>query len=523
MANMPQYNYSIPNRIVPGLPQNFTNQTMTTHNDLDRVMLAKPQILEAYVRHQLESTGMLSEIIAHFGNNNIMGFANGAAYSGRNGEMSGELIGKNMKVLDHYQYTWRGKAPDGFVYKLTRAVNNTAVTTLGGIEFVVYLNKDLVSPNDVFLLADQKTNLKVVRVNQSGANPNECAVTMRLLTSFQGAGEYVQQKLLDKGAELTRAYNQQSSKSSFGSRTQVKFGEWYTNYLSTIRYEWDMTGMASNMKIQADQVKWLVYTDENGLQYPYYTNVLQYNMMREMLKGIDNMLFIGKRDITPDGKFRRDEKGFEFVSGDGLYYQSQSRYRRSYTVFNEYMIEDVLNKASEDNNGENPTLLCMGGRTFRTNFDRLMRNAFRANPRDLFWSGTKAVDGLEGLNGAMGFKSNFKVYATAAGTFVVGETNYFDRKSNAKLMLSDGTDYNSNRAIIVNMGQNIYGQNYELPFQLVTMKNSWMRRAKQATIADTVNGYGAPEDVVSEHLMCRAGIAAYNPNSIMEFYKDVNS
>jgi len=516
---------TMPGRITPGLPDRLNNIDLMHVPDLKLVGLSKPAVLQAYVNHLSESTGMLSEILAHTGSKHIADALNGNPIVDMQ-NTGGQMLKSRLKVIGNHEFIWQGKRPQGFVYSFTRTVASPETTTLNGAEFTAYIDNELIDPEDMLLLDDLRTQIKVVRKDSYQANPGETRIVARLIIDSGTTTQYVNPMLLRRGSEAARFYNQKPSVSTFGSKVGVGFGDWYKESLSTIRWEWNISDMAQKMQItNPNAMVPMAYTyqdaDGQNVTVPYMVNALDYELDKEMWKSIDNMLFAGKADVDSNGKFKRDARGYEYISGNGLVYQQNSRLCLTYNNFNSAFMDQMFTTFRMDS-GKTPWLLAMGGVAFRGSFDRYMRETFRVNPEVLYWSNQGPQVG-EGFlkNGVQGFRSNFKVYSTAIGHFIVGDTNYFDAKHMPSgLRMSDGTNYNSHSAYILNVTDNFAGGGNRPAFDLVTLKDSFMREGKLASLTDNNGGYfSTPEDISSKHKISRAGIACFEPNMLMEVSK----
>ena len=210
-----------------------------------------------------------------------------------------------------------------------------------------------------------------------------------------------------------------------------------------------------------------------------------------------------------------------YYSGSGLYYQANRRLKREYNKLNDFtIINDMMEGMYYDalENSEEVVMLVIGGLKWRQEFDKLMRNEFRASPEVLYFDGLgnfhTASQGKD--KGIMGIRSNFTYYETPVGKFIVSKCNYFDGKGRATRYTGEGAREQSYRALVINMSKMIGGQH---AFTQVTLNG-------RQNVLGRVAGLSNPgpdgvltttRDVEGEHMLTMQGIALHNPNCIGEF------
>ena len=517
MSLNPQ-NYGIPGLIRPGLPRELSNQTMTVHNDLKRVGMANPEILDGVFQHFYEGTGMLSEIMYYLDKsyNPLAKLKNQAKEKRQAGKSI--LDSQKVKELANYEFAWRVRAPQGFVYRVVEepAFNVDGTVGRGGVPFSFVINKDLVDVDDVFMLNDGINQVKVL-ARQYDA-PNRTRITVRLLIDEGGVNQAIPRFSLSLNSELSRVYNQKPEASTHGSKVLVRFGEWFRQSMTTMRFEWNMTGHAAHTKTgNKNNVTWLTWTGYDGKVGAYWIETWRYEMMREAAKAMDNMLFWGKRDIEATGRFRSDARGYQYITGDGAYHQSNNRFKREYTNLNDFsIIDDIMKSMYYTSNGVKPTFVVLPGIEFRLGFDKLIRNEFNQVPQVLYFDGQGNFNSADKRDtGINGIRSTFNYYETPVGKFIVSECNYFDRQEWARRYTNEGLNEQSFRAILINIEKDEFGMD---PLTLVSM-------AGRKNVIGRIAGMSDPgpdgvlttaQDIQGEHLLTSAGIALHNPNCIAE-------
>jgi hypothetical protein len=512
---------AIPNRITPGVPDELLNQPMNEYNDLRRVLMAKPHILEAVGKHFTEGTGLVSELLYHTKSNSTTVLGDDGQYRNSAGN---ERIAKNIEIIGNHEFAWRIAAPRNWLYRIQSTVplGGDGKIGTGGRSFYLVLSKQLGDQDDVIMLADGNTQV-IVDAPPVMLGDGSMRVRVKLLLKKGGQNAHIPQYLLSAGAECKCIYNMKPEASEHGSKIRVPFGDWAKNYMTTQRWEWNLTGLAAHTKISPDAAKQLVYFNKgkNRLE-KYWIPVLDYEMMRASYMNIDNQLFWGKKNINPDGSFRKDQKGRVYFSGDGIYHQINRRLKRQYFRMNSFrMFDDMLRSIRYDSAStthKKPVLLVFAGSEFRVQFDRLIRNEFKLSPEVLFFDGKGGYQtgATKKYGDIRGIKSNFNYYETPNGIFLVSQCNYFDSRQLPTLYDQGGIPEQSYRGIIVNISPTVGGQDVMTLVSLAGRQN----------VIGRINGMSNPgaggqlsttADVEGKQMLNMCGVGVHNPNCIGEF------
>lgn len=492
---------NVPGKIYPGFAPELVNQKMTEFNDLRHVMAVKPEILDATSVLFAEQYGVISEIMVYLD----------AYYSPNKAKAQGgnySRMEKNIKLLGNHEYAWRLQNPSNFVYQFTRDPEGPGVDTglgVDGTEFIVYLNRLPLDQDDVIELADNMSHIMIVTPPESTGLDYKCRV--RALTEF--SGQVIQPFLLKRGMEASYAYNIKPEGSEHGSRVRTSFGSWMTNYMTTMRFEWDITGTAAHTKTN---VQWFSYSNPlTGKQEAYWMPVWDYEMMAKAQMSAEHFLFNGKKAVTPGGQWVADRRGKLYYSGDGLYTQCSKKLRIGYNELNENDLEIMMKTLKLDSIGivGKPRYVCVGGLEFRLQFDKLLRKYFNIEPHVLFH-----VD-----QDGMKLQSKFVKYEVGPlGEFYVLEGDFFDSKANASYYDNLGARLASYRGIVINVSELLGGQKAAMI----------VSRAGRQNVVGRVAGMSNPgpdgvlsttADVEGKHLLKEIGIACFNPYCLGEFYK----
>lgn len=518
---------SIPNRLTNNLPKNMTNQKMTEYNDLRRVGLTNPHIMKAWAQHFVEHKGFLSELLMYL-NKDYNPMAAADRRKKGTDTMRDSVFAKNMTIINNHEFAWRGKAPQFSIYKFTEntAATSNLQTGFGTTEFYITLNKHLGSKDDVIMLNDRTTQLIITAPPTFNIDGTMRCRVKRLYAREEQP--FITQtgvpiNMLAKGCEAAIIYNIKPEASDFGSRVEWHFGDWYRNFMTTQRYEWDITGLAAHTK--TEKTHWFTYCDENGTPGAYWTTESHIKMMRQLTERRENALFQGLPNLDANGQPERDSLGRTYYSGTGFYHQCNRRLRRFYNDFTDFsLIDDMLSDVADDTTNGKPVLYASMGRQLRLAFDKVCRNEFKFNPERLYvnYKGGMAKGGeAAGNDGKMGIKSNFQYYETPAGIFIVSECPYFDNKSFPGVIGSDGHRDSSWRGLFVNISDELDLEGGAGNINLVTMagRESVVGKMLGMAMPGADGHVSTPVDAHKEMVLDMAGIAVGNPNCLLELSK----
>jgi hypothetical protein len=240
-------------------------------------------------------------------------------------------------------------------------------------------------------------------------------------------------------------------------------------------------------------------------------------MWKNAYEHMDNQLFWGMSYTDNEGRFQKDERGYRYYSGMGIYHQANRRLKREYVKMNDFSILDDLIKGMYNDaieTGVKPEIFLCGGLELRTDIDRLIRNEFKGSPEVLYFDG-KGNYNTGGDGNTMGIRSNFRYYETPAGKIIVSDCPYFDRKGMPSLRTSEGNREQSHRGILINLAKMRGGQD---AMTMVTLQGRQNVVGKVHGMSDPGPG-GAlttTADVQGEHMLTMQGIALHNPNCMAE-------
>jgi len=421
-------------------------------------------------------------------------------------------------MLNNLEYSWMSPAPSNWLYRVATAptfVNDQVGAN--GAEFFFDVNKQLGDMDDVWILADMTT--QIILTQQPEMLPNGKLRVRAKKLSAPGQHAYgIPRRLLEVGTEIGPLYNLKPEASEHGSKSRVAFGEWHRGWMSTMRWEWNITGHAAHVKNDMTPMA-LIYTNDNGDVEPYWTETWRYNMMKMAYKNMDNQLFWGLSYTDPEGRFVKDARGYRYYSGMGIYHQANRRLKREYTRLNDFtIIDDIMtglyHDALENNTGVE--ILVCGGIEFRKEFDKLIRNEFKGAPEVLYWDGKGNYQMGQGSGSQqMGLRSNFTYYETPVGKFIVSGCNYFDRKGIPTLYTGEGRREQSYRGILLNISK-MRGGSDAMTMVSLSGRQNVMGRVAGMSNPGPGNVLTTTADVEGEHMLTMQGIALHNPNCMAE-------
>lgn len=508
--------FGVPGRVIVGNPKDLTNFRMIDLNDLRNASLIKPDILPNMQKHFATQTGMITELLSYM---NSTYDKNVAKFKEKNYGMAQPAWNKNFKMLGTREFAWMTPAPDGFVYRVTTAPTLAGDGTVGrnGAEFIFSVNKQLGTKDDVWLLKDGTTQIILTGFPEPMSD-GTLRVRARMLAAPGMHSSAIPGYLLEKNSEIGPSYNLKPEASEHGSHTRVSFGEWHKGHMSTMRWEWNITGHAAHQKVNKDRIA-IMMMNERGNVETYWTEVWRYNMMKMAYQQQDNQMFWGLAYTDDEGRFIKDPQGYRYYSGLGLYHQANRRMKREYTKLNDFtLIDDIQTGLYHDalEAGTDVVTLVCGGIEFRKDFDKLIRNEFKGAPEVLYWDGKGNYQIGQGSGSqTMGLKSNFTYYETPVGKFIVSGCNYFDRKSHPTDYTTEGRREQSYRGILMNISKMTGGEDM---MTMVTL-------AGRQNVMGKVHGMSNPgpggalttvRDVEGEHLLHEQGVALRNPNCMAE-------
>lgn len=513
--------YGVPGRVVPGNIRDISNFEMTTLNHLRTIGSTRPDVIAGLYMHFSENTGMLSE---------IMQYMKGGMYDPtmdkflKKNKMENPRMAnfsKNFKKLNNIEYAWCSPAPSGWLYRVVTppTPDGNGLVGTNGQHFTFVVNKALGDKDDVWMLADATTQIILTAQPERLADGNLRVRARLLFNQGEASKGILVSRLLSRNSEIKRIYNLKPEGSEHGSKGRVSFGEWHRGWMSTMRWEWNITGHAAHVKKDKTPMA-LHYTTYDGRGETYWVETWRYQMMKMAYEHMDNHMFWGMPYLDTNGGFMKDHRGMRYWSGAGLYFQANRRLKREYARLNDFsiidsMMEGLYYDSIEAN--QDLTMLVVGGVKFRQEFDKLLRNEFRASPEVLFFDGLGNfhTDSSKKEKGIMGLRSNFQYYETPVGKFVVSRCNYFDRKSHPTLYTLDGAREQSHRALIINISKLIGGQ---APFTMVSLngRQNVLGRVAGMSNPGPDNVLTTTADVEGEHMLHQQGLALHNPNILAE-------
>jgi len=508
--------FGVPGRVVVGNPRDLTNFKMTDYNNLRNIAAVRPDVLQGLFKHFSERTGMITELLYYMGKSYDPTVD---SFKTKNFNTQKSAWAKNFKMINNLEYAWCSPAPAGWVYRVTTAPTFDVDGTVGRFhrEFYFNVNKQLGDKDDVLMLADGTTQIIITKTPEPQPD-GTLRIRAKLLTREGEWGQAIPQRLLEQNQEISAPlYNMKPEGSEHGSKSRVAFGEWHRGWMTTMRWEWNITGHAAHVKTDKSPLG-IVYTNDRGEIESYWTETWRYQMLKNAYEHMDNQLFWGMAYTDNEGRFQKDERGYRYYSGMGIYHQANRRLKREYIRMNDFTIlNDLIKGMYHDalETGVKPEIFLCAGLELRTDIDKLIRNEFKGSPEILYFDGKGNYQAGGTGNDMMGIRSNFRYYETPAGKIIISDCPYFDRKGMPSLITTEGNREQSHRGILINLAQMRGGSD---AMTMVTLQGRQNVMGKVHGMSDPGPG-GAlttTADVQGEHMLTMQGIALHNPNCMAE-------
>ena len=437
--------------IRPGQPQMISAQNRMKYNDLMRYFSLRPHILPEVVKlirpRWASITGLLMQ---------MKGGTNLSELSAANDDKG--RLGKNFTKINAREFAWAVEAPKGWVYKILEApiANAQGIVGANGTTFSIVVDKNHGSVDDVIQTVGSRHNLKIVDFVALGEFSRKL-----VLRAMNNVG--VELKFLRKNQELSQPlFNQKQELSSTGSSPYFQFNDMRRNSMTTLRHEYSASGWAANRGLYdakgnptdayKSDARIFMVQQEDGEVKPYWLSMVHIRAMEQHLNYIDQLLFWGQKDLDANGNYRRDSQGNEFLTGDGIYYQTNNRMKREYrNAVQMADLDAIMENMLYDRDGLPADCYVFADAKMRKDIDQLLRRAFSANPQ-IYFSGDGRTNYYSSKDASkQGFLSNFTRYETTYGALTVVPSHYFDSRSTPNGYDNYGNNMKRGRGFFFNM------------------------------------------------------------------------
>ena len=323
-------------------------------------------------------------------------------------------------------------------------------------------------------------------------------------------------------------WNQKTENSQHGSQSDVTFGRTAKTALTTMRLEEGQTGHAKYTKDDKDRVVWLNYIDpkkNEDLDFWLYESELL--MRRHMRKAVDSYLFWGKADVDRNGNWRTDDRGWKFMSGDGVLEQCNRRQYIPINRVNRQSIDLIMERFYYSGTVGAKEIVVIPGIKLRVELSAWIMSQFQYAPQVLyvdkatgeFYGSTPSEEAKKAPN-ARGISTRFNYYETDYGTLYVAKTSFLDSNSSAQHILPDGSREDAHTGFFVDVTPMKDSKGVVVPqiefFSVEGRENVFKifpGMASNSNIMATV------DDRESQHLLTTFGVAVRNPNCLHACYK----
>jgi hypothetical protein len=377
---------------------------------------------------------------------------------------------------------------------------NTSAPGYGGEVITLYLDNNILSPYDVFALADNRTLLEVVddmlpQETETGKWRYYC----RLIRSKDT--EYITDPtLLQEGEEVVWRYNSYYE----GSETayeHYQFNEWVVNYMNIMRFKFSRTGTAGAMRTSKHWVQ-----GDNG-EFAWIDHADRI-MMSNMMKAIEWLIIDGKSTVYEDKILLRDLKGRDIEAGDGLLNMGDGSLRfRCHKLTNKFIDNVLGNMVIRGGDNGRKEVAVVGAKHFMIEWQYLMNEI-----------GAKVFSDkiIEGEGSKKGVNMTFSFYEFNGVRFYPVQSDAMTDPGSVATnrKTHKGTPKSGHRAIFVSLGKNDSGYN---DVELLALGDRSYLRTEIGGIDQGAKGVTSV-DATHTHTLCEIGIKNSNPYGVAEIY-----
>lgn len=365
--------------------------------------------------------------------------------------------------------------------------------------FYVYLDSNWIGGQDVFLLADQETQLWCDNPRGGETQPGG---VFRYRVKIVGSEptDYVDPTLLQDGYECQLAMTLHQEMSEFGNEKYTGNGVGDA-YLSLQRIKYSYSGTAAAMdKNRKVSGHWIIGGGDQQSFLPY----AHAEMLKWAARYLDFQLLQGKRTVNKDTKkiTLTNETNQEILGGDGVLYSGDGPIpfpqNAGWTPkFIESFWGDIAPYCKPDEMGNTEFAILMPERSYMGFSSAMAEMGVTADSNIEGEGGDKIINntyrGYE-LGGVRGIAIKYKRFTEGPG-----------------IPLNDGTRTSDHRCLAIPLGKNNSGDRGVELLQLRPMVEGTVAGLDQGgNIASSVDG-------TSHHLLFQNGVVC--ENQVFEIYK----
>ena len=475
-------------RILPGAPQEFSNQTPTSKH-MSQYLIASPHMLAQVTTLFRKNVTAFSSLLA--GRN---------MFSGKLADPLNPKSGK-YKIVGNRKVMWNVKGYPDRKARVIAAFKCDAFPNEPGRNQTwidLYLDTNWFSPKDVLELADNQTYVHV----SDSTLPQEIDAgifhyRVKIMTNV--SGDFVNPNLLAIGQEVSISHTsfEEMSETAYEKYT---FDEKAYTHMTIQRLKWSISGTADEYRPSA------IWMEHNGVSM--WADHAQIQMLERAATYREKQLLNGKSTVTADDKvLLKTNEGFEVMAGDGILNQGDGAWRLPYNVMSTRVIDNIMENISiySSSWGKEVAVIC--GMQFYKGFAKLMRDQAGIDPKTVEMGG----------NGKKGINLDYEYYEFGGVKMIPTVVPWFDSPMRATTYGADGTRNSSHNAIFVSLGD------VEINQPAIEL----LQLGKRGWLEGEVNGINKGGDMANSvdgkhhHILWETGAALLDVNGIAELYRPV--
>ena len=351
----------------------------------------------------------------------------------------------------------------------------------GKNEFYVYLDSDYIGYKEIFILADNRTQLWVVSEGGKETSNGSFEYGVKLVSDTKE--DYVDATLLSDGYEvmLGQTLHEQDF-SERGNEVRIPFAGIGRSYLSLQRVKYSYSGTAAAMDKGGTSKGYLVDHFAGGKNQTTFLKEAELQMLKDAARFTEFQILEGKSTVAQDTQkvLLHDRNGREVLAGNGIMncnegpidFPMPNGWNKA---FLDALMSDIDPYITRDVNGKREAFLGMAPRASRS---------FQMMLRDM---GVTMNNNIEGTGADKGIIDSYSFYELD-GIRLVAE-RFDDFANRPGIPLKDGTKTNEWDCYIVPLGQTPGGRNgVELVQLRPSVRGTVAGIDKGGNVASSVDG-----------------------------------
>lgn len=485
-------------RILPGHPQEFANQTPTSH-ELIKFMIAEPEILPMVMTLWRGEDTPFSSLLAD------RGLTSKGLFTGLENK-NYRIVGSNQ-VMYRIQHSDRrklrivanaGRSSSTYVctpYPTEPGKNNSIVE--------IFMDGNWFSPKDVLELKDNRTLIYVA----DDQLPQEVAAGVwryvcKIVTKEKTA--YINTDLLTEGDEVGFVYTMFEHDLSETAYEKYTFDGWGKAFMTLQRMKYSISGTAAAMQPGA---KWVEHNGQKA-----WINYAQEQMLKRWSQAQEFANIWGKGTVNVEGDvLMRDTKGREIMAGDGIVNQGDGALKFPYNKWTKKFLHSIM-KTMQLRAGSNglTELVFIGGQEAIWGFNDLLIKEF--GQRHILQSIGNGGD-MQGLGQV---SHTYKSYEINGVRIIPMHYKFFDSPDRPNWIREDGTLNSSWNGMFVSLGN---AQSGEKGVEMITLRDRQFKTGSVSGIDKGGENMANSIDGSHHHILGQSGIILRNLDGVAEIYR----